>query len=227
VSEGFRFTGFASPNYTQVPDEVFDVLLSELTGAEFKVLMYIIRRTFGFKKTFDNISLKQMVEGIKTNDGRTLDQGTGLSRPGVTKAVKGLEEKLIIVAQRNRSTERGDEPTTYHLHFAAPSAGPVETEFTRGGIQSYDPRRNGVDPQETVIRETGGTTHRFDDSTDSMGPGLRRGVVKDTMDMSSAPAGTDPPESRPRSLAELRAWEERIAAQERHLRRLKGGTDRG
>ena len=50
-----KFPGFRSPNYTQVPDKVFDELLSELNLAELKVLLYIIRRTFGFKKSSDNI----------------------------------------------------------------------------------------------------------------------------------------------------------------------------
>ena len=73
--EGFHFAGFSSPNSTSVPDDFFDVLAPNLSESELRVLIYIIRRTFGFKKEFDTISLKQMVEGIKTRDGRVLDQG--------------------------------------------------------------------------------------------------------------------------------------------------------
>jgi hypothetical protein len=98
-----RYHGFSRPNYTQVADDVFDVLLPELTESELKVLLYIIRRTFGFKNDADTISLKQMVEGIRARDGRQLDPGAGVSK---TSAV------------RNRSTEKGDEPTTYTLHVA-------------------------------------------------------------------------------------------------------------
>ena len=57
------FAGFSSPNYTQVPDELFDVLLPALSDAELRVLLYIIRRTFGFKRDADAISLSQMVHG--------------------------------------------------------------------------------------------------------------------------------------------------------------------
>ncbi len=63
---GRRFPGFQSPNYTMVPDELFDELMVELSGAELKVLLYIIRRTFGFKKDSDNISLSQLLNGIET-----------------------------------------------------------------------------------------------------------------------------------------------------------------
>ena len=46
----YIFRGFDSPNYTQVPDILFDERMAHLSGAELKVLLYIIRRTFGFKK---------------------------------------------------------------------------------------------------------------------------------------------------------------------------------
>src|SRR5438132_9418642 len=68
LHEGFRFRGFHSPNYTQVPDELFDELLAVLSGAELKVVLYVIRRTFGFKRESDNISLSQMLRGIRTKD---------------------------------------------------------------------------------------------------------------------------------------------------------------
>src|ERR671917_470428 len=45
-----RFKGFLSPRYTQVPNELFDELMVHLSGAELKVLLYVIRRTFGFEK---------------------------------------------------------------------------------------------------------------------------------------------------------------------------------
>jgi hypothetical protein len=113
----FHFEGFSAPNGTFVPDEVFDVLAPELTEAELRVLLYIIRRTFGFKKDHDNISLKQMTEGITTREGKVLDRGTGLSKAGNARGVKGLIEKRVVVATRNRSAEKGDQPTTYAIHF--------------------------------------------------------------------------------------------------------------
>jgi hypothetical protein len=113
----FQFDGFSAPNGTLVPDEVFDVLAPELSEAELRVLLYIIRRTFGFKKNSDDISLKQMTEGITTREGRALDRGTGLSKAGNVRGVRGLIEKGIIVATRNRSVQKGDQATTYTLHF--------------------------------------------------------------------------------------------------------------
>ena len=93
-----RFKGFLSPRYTQVPDELFDELMAYLSGAELKVLLYIIRRTFGFKKDSDNISLSQICHGIKTREGEVLDKGTGLSLSTVQIALKGLLEKNWLFA---------------------------------------------------------------------------------------------------------------------------------
>jgi len=102
-----KFKGFTKPTYTQTPNEVFDILLDMLNGSELKVLLYIIRRTFGFKKENDNISLNQIVNGIKKKDGSVQDYGTGISLPSAIKAVKGLIEKNVILKTR-RKDESGD-----------------------------------------------------------------------------------------------------------------------
>jgi phage replication O-like protein O len=115
-----KFRGFQSPNTTPVPDELFDELMYDLTGAELKVLLYICRQTFGFKKESDNISLSQLINGIKTRDGKVLDRGTGLSKDSVSRVVKSLEEKGIIVRNRRQSVERGYEATTYFLNIKLP-----------------------------------------------------------------------------------------------------------
>jgi phage replication O-like protein O len=111
-----NFKVFISPRYTQVLDELFDDLMAHLSGAELKVLLYVIRRTFGFKKESDNISLKQICNGITTKEWEILDRGTGLSLSTVQPALKGLIEKQCVITVRNRSKEKGDQPTTFSLN---------------------------------------------------------------------------------------------------------------
>ena len=151
ADEPFRYAGFTRPNYTQVPDDVFDVLLPELTESELKVLLYIIRRTFGFKKDADTISLKQMVEGIRTRDGRQLDRGAGISKTSAVRGINGLVDKGVVVAIRNRSQEKGDEPTSYTLRFAD---APVSRFETPPPLNLDHPRGPDLDPQETVEQQT-------------------------------------------------------------------------
>src|SRR6266496_5402618 len=111
------FSGFHNPNYTMVPDQLFDELLVELSGAELKALLYIIRRTFAFKRASDNISLSQMLQGIRTRDGRVLDRGVGLSKKTLLLALRTLEERGIILTERRQSAEKGNEPTAYCLNI--------------------------------------------------------------------------------------------------------------
>jgi hypothetical protein len=112
------FMGFEAPFYTMVPNEVFDLLLPDLSGAELKVLLYVCRRTFGFGKLEDGISLSQMLEGVISRDGRRLDWGCGLkSRTSVIEAVQGLVDKHVILAVRQESQRFGFEATHYRLNL--------------------------------------------------------------------------------------------------------------
>jgi len=156
----FHFQGFRSPRYTQVPDEVFDELMPHLSGAELKVLLYIIRRTFGFKKESDNISLQQLLHGITTGEGTVLDRGTGLSKKTLLETIKSLMEKNLILTERRRSKEKGDEPTTYRLNMiddqregTTPPRGVKSTPG--GGVKSTPrPRGKNYTTQETEGQQT-------------------------------------------------------------------------
>ena len=78
--------------FTRTPDALLDLWMAALTGAEFKVVMYILRRTTGFGKSADAVSYTQICRGIITKDGRRLDYGTGLSRSQAAKALNALSD---------------------------------------------------------------------------------------------------------------------------------------
>lgn len=89
--------------------------MAELSGAELKVLLYVVRRTFGFQKMSDAISLSQIVSGITTRDGRVLDKGTGLSRRAVVAALRELEERGLVRADRDTNEVTGNQTNIYTL----------------------------------------------------------------------------------------------------------------
>jgi hypothetical protein len=152
----YKFPGFSTPNYTQVPDVVFDQLLQILSGAELKVLLYIIRRTFGFKKASDDISLNQMLNGIVRKGGERLDSGCGIkNRTTLSQALQSLESMGIILKKRNASPQKKDLPTTYSLRLApiANPDPPEESNQKRGTEIVPLPVRKSY-PQETVKQET-------------------------------------------------------------------------
>jgi len=160
------FPGFRAPSYTMVPDELFDDLMADLSGSALKVLLYIVRRTFGFKKQSDDISLHQICCGITTKEGRILDHGTGLSKSTVQLALKELLAKNVIFAAARASAYKGHEATTYRLNICgaadqgtpppvpkigiAPLAENRYSPVPKIGIALY---RKSV-PQQTVEQKT-------------------------------------------------------------------------
>jgi hypothetical protein len=88
-----------------------------LSGGELKCLLYIVRRTLGFKKDADAISLSQMVHGITTRDGRVLDSGTGLNRSTVVEALASLEARGLITVVRASDDQGAALTSTYALRW--------------------------------------------------------------------------------------------------------------
>lgn len=111
----FRFEGLESFDGTIFPYALLDRVMANLTGAEFKVLAYIVRRTIGFKRESDTISLDQICSGVKRHDGSSIDGGTGLSKKTAIAALKGLEDKGVIVARKRMSREKGNLPTAFAI----------------------------------------------------------------------------------------------------------------
>lgn len=178
-----NFPGFASPNYTQVPDELFDLLMPQLSECELRVLLYVIRRTFGFKRDSDAISLSQLVNGIVTREGQRLDYGAGVARSSAVRAIKGLTEKGVIVATKRSSVQRGNETTTYALRFhdsktlasEVATKNQVHHETTPGSlvkpalVSPRNPQETGE--QETVFEYSNGQNHV--DKTEATSPSNR------------------------------------------------------
>ena len=73
----------------QINNEVFENLIkANLSGGEFKIVLFIIHKSWGFNKETDRISLTQF------------QRGTSLTRPAVVKSIKKLEARKIIVVNR-------------------------------------------------------------------------------------------------------------------------------
>ena len=77
-----------SPNYTQIPNVYFDEIMKNLNGSENLVFLAIMRKTFGWQKKKDRISYSQIMEL------------TGIARSTTANALKELEEKGYISAER-------------------------------------------------------------------------------------------------------------------------------
>lgn len=126
------------PNSTQIPDVILDHWMAALSGSEFKVLLYVARRTYGFGKDSDTISLNQLARGIRRRDGRIVDRGTGLSRSGVKAACVSLIEKGLLVRTANVVTESFEaDESTYRLNLFAALPGDGEADDEVGQKLAY------------------------------------------------------------------------------------------
>ena len=97
--ENKKFPGFPpkpSTNFWSYPKDLNEYW-HQLSGSEQKVLDYILRHTWGFNKTADEISLGQLERGIKG-----FDSGTGLSKPTIIKSIKGLVKKGFILKEMGK-----------------------------------------------------------------------------------------------------------------------------
>lgn len=85
-------TGFDKPNFTMTPNMLFDELMMDMSEAELKVVLTIIRQTFGYHKRNDAISLTQ------------LQKTTGLSRTACQAGVEAVIKRGLVtrhVGKRN------------------------------------------------------------------------------------------------------------------------------
>jgi hypothetical protein len=130
------------PTTTPVPDEIFDEWLAILGDAELRVLLYIVRRTFGFdKRTGDTISYTQFTDGITARDGRVLDRGCGVrNRTNVAKALRALEGRGIIRRVQRHAPE-GDAAVTFYVLWFEGDAARDDDPRDRAAVPAAQPTR--------------------------------------------------------------------------------------
>lgn len=72
--------------YVPIANELYEQIIKvDLLGSELRVLLFFIRKTYGYNKKSDRISLTQF------------EAGTGISRPTVVKALKNLILRNMLV----------------------------------------------------------------------------------------------------------------------------------
>lgn len=166
-----------------MPDNFFDEVMPQLSGAEVKVLLYIFRRTFGFKKQSDNISLSQMVSGIRRRDGEVLDRGTGLGKTTVVGAINRLIARGMVRKIKRRSEAKGDQPSSYEPVLTDEPISPVEPVFQIG--------TGGVPKTDTGVSQIG--THKKQRDKKQQDNTVNGGgtLLKALPDLEQEPAETD------------------------------------
>ena len=92
-------TGIREPGFTRTPNGLLEILLPILGEAELKVALFISRKTHGWHKKDDDLSLSQF------------EEGTGLSRPSVVAGINGLVGRGLLI----KTTRGNNRPCNYRL----------------------------------------------------------------------------------------------------------------
>jgi hypothetical protein len=102
--------------FSQVPNILLDMLRGILKRNEYDVFMYLVRRTLGFHKLSDAISMNQFLNGIVTREGKRLDFGCGVkSADTVSRALRELERLGFITRQHVQSPNGASASNLYTL----------------------------------------------------------------------------------------------------------------
>jgi hypothetical protein len=101
------FSGFATPqqNYSKLPHELINALPHIETLAEMKVILYILRHTWGFSE-YDKpkrITLDEFEHGRKLKDGNRMDGGVGMTKPSIVDGLKRAVAHGFIAATEDAS----------------------------------------------------------------------------------------------------------------------------
>lgn len=84
-------------------------------GDSLVVMLYLLRRTVGFQKIEDAVSLSQFLEGTTASDGRRLNHGTGLSKKRLLSALHQLERDGHVLVERGKTARGGNLTNRYRL----------------------------------------------------------------------------------------------------------------
>lgn len=171
------FDGFTPPEYTGIPNIFFDEIAPRLKEGELRVMLYLMRRTFGFHKHEDRVSIAQFCDGITTRDGRRLDHGTGMSKPGVRKALDGCVAKGLVTMTQEQS-ENGEYQTNL---YALRMRQGVGNEIAHPGQRRYRGVGNDVTPQKTVQKTANKKGDLLKLLDEPLEPKPRKGLDRETM----------------------------------------------
>src|ERR1017187_1181469 len=132
-----------APNYTATPNDLFDHWLPLLSESELKVLLVIMRKTFGWHKVRDRISNSQLAKF------------TGMLEETVIKAAKSLHSKGVITRNVIGTIEK--QETYYELVIQEDSNNSYPSVEPSGPLGSNPPvqteSQKKLYPKETITKE--------------------------------------------------------------------------
>jgi len=95
-----------APNYTQSPNVLFDEIFKTLREGELRIVLVLVRQTFGWHKQWDQISIGMLAEK------------TGMERRSIFRSLSSLMEKGLV--ERKKFGKNGKEKCYFSLVLQEP-----------------------------------------------------------------------------------------------------------
>ncbi|WP_439287554.1 replication protein [Lonepinella sp. BR2904] len=95
-------------NSFQIPNAVIDELLAELSGAELKCYLFVLRKTKGWNKEYDSISVSQFMEVTGLSNRKVIDACNRLVELGLLTqktGVRGVKVYSVDLCRKFTSEE--------------------------------------------------------------------------------------------------------------------------
>lgn len=152
---------------TQVPNELFDTHLKHLTPSELKLILIILRQTYGWinkatgtRKTRDRISHSQFITK------------TGLSRRVISKALSSLQSKNLIAITNHQgnpltsSEERKGKTCLYYSYSTCASPNSILRTKRQNPVQKNTYNKTNT-TKETTSKLTKNPVQKVSDILES------------------------------------------------------------
>ena len=186
------------PNTSSIPNILFDYWMYVLTPAEFKVLMCIARKTYGWHKVVDRISLNQ------------IEKMTGLSRFGIVKNVESLISHGLVIKFKSKTSDGDDAPNQFEINVNCIVEG-RQLSLPPGRQLSLPQVGNSVDPQKKDLQKKRYTKDVNDNETvhnsSSLSASASASASASSLTSKKSGITNDPPEEQEALLKRLKNYE--------------------
>lgn len=151
-----EFIGFDEPreNWSRLPHTLVGAFSMIKTVAELKVILYILRHTWGYGDEQKRITIDEFVHGRKRRDGSRIDNGIGMSKNAVKDGIKSAVKDGFVCVEVDDS-DRGRTKQYYSLRLRGSKTDPQGVKDCPSEGQKLTPRGSKTDPRsekETIER---------------------------------------------------------------------------
>lgn len=164
----YKFKGFDLPrqNWSKLPHAFVDELHRIGTVAEVKVILYVLRHTWGYGEYGKpkRITVDEFQFGRKRRDGSRLDHGTGLSEPSIRSGLDLAEEHGFLICETD-NRDKGRIQKFYCVNLSAPIDDINSPDPAIQGVNLLPPEPKDFTPRdkeslprtekETKVRQSG------------------------------------------------------------------------